>query len=465
LRRHEESVERQTRDLGTLGEEAGPLVEERTRLRAEHDDLTRRRGELRMPGDPDFHEDERHAYAALPPEERGRIRREAGALDRELRDVGSRLSAVEGDLRHLEADMAPLRSGLADARRGVEEWRPEAKRMAERLQAIDERMGEIQDRRALATAGWPAEFDRISERPPCFVAGTPVHTPHGAVSIEDLDRGELVMSYRIDSGDLTSRPVVRPVRGRTLRVLDVRVAGERITTTPRHRFWLPDRSEWVEARALEVGAHLLDIEGRRHPVEEVADREADVPTYNLSVAGEHDYFVGHAGLLVHNGQDPEEDEDHRKERSSIFRIELNDPPEPFLVRYYVIVHADDPDTVLYVGSTKETLVERLRGHLDQRTYRRGPRSGTTWREEAGAAASATPGATPTEARAGPFIMREIDTRTCHSRFERFVWELYYIESIRETAGATMQNDFDTPPVGRDKFNEFRDAYAPQLCAT
>lgn len=462
--RSEDAAAQRTRDLEDLRTRATPLAEERSRLRAERDDLARRRDELRRPGDPDFTEDERRSFAARPTEERARIRREADALDAELRRVGSRLGAVEGDLRRLEADMAPLRRQIAEAQRRVEEWKPEAQRMAGRLAEIDERLAQIQERRSLATGDWPGEFDRIAERPPCFVAGTPVHTPEGPVPIEELTRGDVVMAWRTDDGAATSRPVVRPERGRTHRVLDVHVAGELITTTPRHRFWLPERRAWVEARDLEVGSRLMDIEGRHRTVDEVADRTLDVPTFNLSVAGEHDYFVGRAGVLVHNGQDTEEEEDPAKDRASVFRTELNEPPDPFVVRYYVIVHADDPDTILYVGSTKETLVERLRGHLDQRAYRRGPKAGTSWRDEAGTEASAGPGATATEARAGPFIMREIDSRTCRSRFERFVWELFYIESIRRTAEATMQNDFNTPPVGRDKFNEFRDEYGPQLCA-
>ena len=430
----------------------------------ERDALARRREELVVPGDKDFTPDERATFSALPAADRKRIRDEAAELDRQIRDHDTRIATTDVELHRLGEQSRAAQRVIQESGAELEQIRPYVQRLAKRLAEIDTRLAQIQARRSEVAGDWSGDYNRIGERPPCFLAGTLVHTPDGVRPIEQLQRGDRVLAWMTDSSALTSRPVLRPERGRTLRVLDVDVAGERVTTTPRHRFWIPDREEWLEARALVPGMQLLDTSGGAHVVEGVQERAVEEDTFNLSVDGEHDYFVGSVGVLVHNGQDEPEEEEQQQIRISRFLLQIKQPPNPFLVRYYVIVHESDPTTIIYVGSTEKPLTTRLTGHVEERRYRQGAKAGAAWLDEAGLDARARRGANPTEAQLGPFIIREIDTRVCHSHFERFVWELYYIESIRASAGATMQNDFGTPPVGDAKFREFRDYYLARLCA-
>lgn len=457
----EENLTRLARDR----EDLEPLAARRGERADEHEALRQRRRTLqeeqerhRLPTDEDITPEERQAFARLSPEEKQRIRAERQRIDGELREVGQRMSDLGAELRDLNQRISTLNRRMKEAQDQVDSLAAPVKRMAGELEAMRARLAEIEARRGAVIGEWAGHFDRIGERPPCFLAGTPVHTPAGSRPIESLAAGDLVYAWDTTTGRRTTRRVLRPETGRTERVVTLSVSGEVIRATPRHRFWSPERSEWLELQAFAPGMVLLDLHGGPRIIESLAEGPASAPTYNLLVDGEHDYFVGHAGVLAHNGKDPDELSD------SIFRDEIITPPDPFEVRFYVIVHADNPDVIIYVGSTEQTLADRLRGHVRDRVYLRGDKAGQAWLDEVGGRVRIARGDDPTQVRAGKFIMREIASRACHSRFERFVWELYYIESIRAHSGDTMQNDFDTPPVGRKKFDEFRDYYLTQLCA-
>jgi RHS repeat-associated protein len=88
-------------------------------------------------------------------------------------------------------------------------------------------------------------------------------------------------------------------------ILSLHLAGveDRLRVTPTHRVFSADRREWVDARALGVGEHLLGAEG---PVEIDAIRNvAGVRrVYNLEVEEQHTFLVTPARVLVHNAGCP-----------------------------------------------------------------------------------------------------------------------------------------------------------------
>ena len=458
VRDAQEGVRRGTDELEPLETRRRQHDEELRQLRARHDELREARADIKLPGDRGFDETERRQFSALDAGERAARRGEAARLEGELRALRGRDDELVNLQRGLEARIGELSRRVADGREQVAQFEPLVHRTRDQLTAMNTRLEEIAARRGSVSGGWQAEYERIGERAPCFVAGTQVHTPAGLRGIETLVNGDLVFAFDTKRGLCTVRSVLRLEQGHTQRLLDIVVAGERLSSTPQHRFWSPARRQWVQARELAAGMRLLDRQSRECTLESTQERQAHAPTFNLLVDGEHNYFVGQAGVLVHNGKDPDE------LTESIFRDEWFTPPTPFIVRYYVIVHADDPDTIIYVGSTERALADRLRGHVRDRVYSRGPKAGTAWIDEAGGRVLIRPGANATEVRSGPFIIRELSSRECHSHFERFVWELYHIESIRQAWEATMQNDFGTPPVGQRKFEEFREYYLARLCA-
>ena len=84
-------------------------------------------------------------------------------------------------------------------------------------------------------------------------------------------------------------------------LVHLRIGGEEIVTTENHPFYV-DGEGWVPAGELTGKERVLDSEGRRLQVEEkyVEKLEESVRVYNFEVEEFHTYYVGYAGILVHN---------------------------------------------------------------------------------------------------------------------------------------------------------------------
>lgn len=137
----------------------------------------------------------------------------------------------------------------------------------------------------------------------CFAAGTNVQTPDGEKNIEDINVGDIVYAFDFETNTVVERRVIETVSNFTYYWADVEVAGDTLQATRGHKFWVESENEWIEAAALmpEMSVRLSD--GRISSVTKVSVRQLATPeyTYNLTVEHNHNYFVGVAGVLVHNG--------------------------------------------------------------------------------------------------------------------------------------------------------------------
>ncbi len=70
--------------------------------------------------------------------------------------------------------------------------------------------------------------------------------------------------------------------------------------TATHRFWSVTRGDWFGARDLRVGESLLTPSGTVR-VDEARVEAVLTPVFNLEVEGAHEFFVGDAEVLAHNG--------------------------------------------------------------------------------------------------------------------------------------------------------------------
>lgn len=94
--------------------------------------------------------------------------------------------------------------------------------------------------------------------------------------------------------------VIGTVRLTTRHLVELRWAGETLSTTPDHAFFIVDRG-WVPAAELRPGDQAVGSAG---PVRLEGLDVREVPpfaVFNLLVERTHAYRVGRAGLLVHNG--------------------------------------------------------------------------------------------------------------------------------------------------------------------
>ncbi len=73
-----------------------------------------------------------------------------------------------------------------------------------------------------------------------------------------------------------------------------------IGTTASHPFWSEDRQQFVAVGELRVGENLLLADDTTRRVESITLRSNRETVYNIEVDGEHVFYVGEDGVLVHN---------------------------------------------------------------------------------------------------------------------------------------------------------------------
>jgi RHS repeat-associated protein len=76
--------------------------------------------------------------------------------------------------------------------------------------------------------------------------------------------------------------------------------GTQVDGTATHRFWSVTRGDWFAARDLRVGESLRTPSGTVR-VDEARVEAVLTPVFNLEVEGAHEFFVGDAEVLAHNG--------------------------------------------------------------------------------------------------------------------------------------------------------------------
>ena len=156
-------------------------------------------------------------------------------------------------------------------------------------------------------------LDDIAHSHMCFVAGTPVHTLHGLKRIEEVEVGDLVLTRPEDAGGTDVAPTYKPVLHTFVtyptELLHITVesdSGERetIVGTGPHPFYVERARAFVPASDLQPGDRLSLPEGRSASVLSIRHEHAAAgstfTTYNFEVANHHTYFVGKAGVWVHN---------------------------------------------------------------------------------------------------------------------------------------------------------------------
>jgi hypothetical protein len=137
----------------------------------------------------------------------------------------------------------------------------------------------------------------------CFVQGTLVSAGSGFLPIDEIDVGAEVLAYDLDKREVKRRKVTRVYRGESESVLVLDFGFDQVSCTPRHRFFT---SEWTAAENLHPGDMVLCRDGNSLRLQSVKVDDVHQPVFNFSVQTNHNYFVGSAGLLVHNDKATDE---------------------------------------------------------------------------------------------------------------------------------------------------------------
>lgn len=142
----------------------------------------------------------------------------------------------------------------------------------------------------------PLRYTRNKQRS-CFPAGTLVWTETGPVAIENMRRGDQVLSQHPDSGELTYQVVLDTTIRSPSQTLQIHVGDEQIESTLGHPFWVVGDG-WQMAKELKAGDRLHSLQGSA-TIDKIEPGDT-VEAYNLVVAETNTYFVGEHRVLVHD---------------------------------------------------------------------------------------------------------------------------------------------------------------------
>jgi hypothetical protein len=139
----------------------------------------------------------------------------------------------------------------------------------------------------------------------CFAAGTQVLTNNGPIAIEHIKVGDQVLSQSASTGKSEYKRVTALTRPHLDRLIELHIQDQRevLRPTPGHPFWAKHGDKaagWIKAGNLQVGDFLLTNENKWSKVTAIDASEGQQTVYNFEVEDNHNYYVGIAGVLVHN---------------------------------------------------------------------------------------------------------------------------------------------------------------------
>lgn len=175
---------------------------------------------------------------------------------------------------------------------------------------------------------------------PCFPKRTLVATASGLVPIESLTPHMNVLSFDEVEKTVCSKSITALLHNQTVHLVKIITECDTIYTTRRHRFWVEEKKQWIAAKYLEPGMLLRTLTFgvcEIKNIDIIIDVEQD--TYNITVADFHTYFVGFESFLVHNASEVPQGK--------------------------IYVGRDPEGNIIYVGKTKQDLLDRESQHHDE----------------------------------------------------------------------------------------------------
>ncbi|MCA9141085.1 MAG: hypothetical protein KDB00_30150 [Planctomycetales bacterium] len=140
----------------------------------------------------------------------------------------------------------------------------------------------------------------------------------GAVGTAYVTEIKPCPGVRPGSGQVVTATFAHPP---SVAVLDVTFqdASEPIGVTDNHPFWSVDRQQFIPIGQMEIGERVLTLHGETKRIESRLPRPGPQLVYNLEVYGEHVYYVGQQGLLVHNSYQSKADRLRNKSQVDLLR--------------------------------------------------------------------------------------------------------------------------------------------------
>lgn len=141
----------------------------------------------------------------------------------------------------------------------------------------------------------------LDGKKPCFLDGTLVKTEKGLIAIEKIEVGTKVLSYNFETQKTEYQPVLQTFSNFAVKYVEIHTETEVLKVTGAHLFYVPKEKKWLAASQLKVEMHLVDDNQNIALIKKLNIIKAEVPTYNLEVTENHNYYVGkNQHILTHN---------------------------------------------------------------------------------------------------------------------------------------------------------------------
>ncbi len=135
----------------------------------------------------------------------------------------------------------------------------------------------------------------------CFVGSTAVATEDGKKRIDEIEIGDKVWAYNVETGETELKSVTKVYVHSVDEILHLYTDEGDIDTTANHPFYVIGKG-WVAAGDLVEGDEVYNLDGTTSVVlsSEIEVLDEPVLVYNIEVEDLHSYFVGCVPVLVHN---------------------------------------------------------------------------------------------------------------------------------------------------------------------
>ena len=135
----------------------------------------------------------------------------------------------------------------------------------------------------------------------CFTGDTLVSTREGQKPIEEVEVGDEVWSYNVETGEAKLNKVAKVYVHKTDTIVHLHIESAIIDTTTTHPFYVVGKG-FVAAADIQKGDKIYALDGSLVEVKdvEIEKLEEEISVYNLEVEENHTYFVGEEAVLVHN---------------------------------------------------------------------------------------------------------------------------------------------------------------------
>ena len=135
----------------------------------------------------------------------------------------------------------------------------------------------------------------------CFTGDTLVATENGQIRIDELQVGDKVWAYNVETGETELKTVLKVYVHSVDEILHLYTDEGVIDTTTNHPFFVIGKG-WTAAGDLVEGDEVYNLDGSTSVVlgSEIEKLDECVLVYNLEVEDFHSYFVGEYKILVHN---------------------------------------------------------------------------------------------------------------------------------------------------------------------